>query len=164
VVEAAPAVVFGTGDEAAGYWVAVDVADFFYELAGGEGVEVVVTGLPELFTAAFEEFGGFAFDDSEEGGEGVSFWFAGEEVNVLGHEDVGVDGEVVGVAGLFDDSFEDVFGVGVFEKGETVVATEGDEVELAGGLAAFEAQWHGWILAGVVGKAVRASLECPLML
>jgi len=30
-----------------------------------------------------------------------------------------------------------------------VVTTEGDEVELAGVLAAFEAQWHGWILAVV---------------
>jgi len=44
-----------------------------------------------------------------------------------------------------------------------VVTAEGDEVELAGVMAAFEAQWHGWILAGAVGKAVRASLECPRM-
>jgi len=58
---------------------------------------------------------------------------------VLGHEDVGVDGEVVGVPGLFDDSFEDVFGFVVFEKGEAAIATEGDEVELAGVMAAFEA-------------------------
>jgi len=111
VVEAAPAVVFGVGDESAVYGVAVDVADLLYELARCEGVEVVVTGLPELFAGAFEEFGGFAFDDSEEGGEGVGFWFAGEEVNVLGHEDVGVDGEVVGVPRLFDDLFENVFWV-----------------------------------------------------
>ncbi len=37
----------------------------------------------------------------------------------------------------------------MFEKGEAVVATEGDEVELTGVMASFEAQWHGWILAGV---------------
>ena len=49
---------------------------------------------------------------------------------MLGHEDVGIDGERVGVAGLLDDSFEDVFGGRVFEKGETAVTTEGDEVEL----------------------------------
>jgi hypothetical protein len=28
---------------------------------------------------------------------------------------------------------------------KTVVTTEGDEVELASVMAAFEAQWHGWI-------------------
>jgi hypothetical protein len=56
------------------------------------------------------------------------------------------------VPGL-SNSFEDVFGSGVFEKGDAVVATEGDEVELAGGLAAFETQWHGRILAGAIGKA-----------
>ena len=71
MIEAAPAVVFGVGDESASDWIAVDVADLLHELARCEGVEVVVTGLPELFAAAFEEFGGFAFDDSEEGGEGV---------------------------------------------------------------------------------------------
>ncbi len=117
MVEAAPSVVFGVDDESASDWVAVDVAHLFYELARCEGVEVVVTGLPELFACAFEGYGGFAFDDLEEGGEDASFWLAGEEVNVLGHEDVGVDGEVVGVPGLFDDSFEDVFGVGCSRKG-----------------------------------------------
>ena len=47
VVEAAPAVVFGFGDEATGDGVAVDVADFFFEFSGGEDVEVVVAGLPK---------------------------------------------------------------------------------------------------------------------
>ena len=49
MVEAAPAVVFGFRDEAAGDWVAVDVADFFDALFWGVYVEVVVTALPELF-------------------------------------------------------------------------------------------------------------------
>jgi hypothetical protein len=33
--------------------------------------------------------------------------------------------------------FEDLFGFGGFEVGEAVVTTEGDEVKLAGVLAAF---------------------------
>jgi hypothetical protein len=37
----------------------------------------------------------------------------------------------VGDAGSFDDLFEDFFGFGSFEVGEAVVATEGDEVEMA---------------------------------
>jgi len=65
VVEAAPAIVFWFGDEAASDWVAVDVTDFLYELSRREGVEVVVAGLPEVFAGAFEEFGGFSLDDSK---------------------------------------------------------------------------------------------------
>jgi hypothetical protein len=84
-------------------------------------------------------------------------------MDVLGHDDVGVEGEIVGTAGSFDDLFEDVFGFGGLEVGKTAVTTEGDEVGLASVMAAFEAQWHGWILAGALGKAVRALLECPLM-
>ena len=38
MVEAAPAVVFGFGDEASRDGVAVDVLDFFFEFAGGEDV------------------------------------------------------------------------------------------------------------------------------
>ncbi len=73
VVEAAPAIVFGFGDEASGDWVSVDVLDFLFELSVGEDVEVVVAGLPEMFSGTFEEFGGFAFDDSEGGGEVFGF-------------------------------------------------------------------------------------------
>jgi hypothetical protein len=130
MVEAAPAVVFGFGDEASGDWVAVDVLDLLFEFAGGEDVEVVVAGLPEVVAGAFEEFGGFAFDDSEGGGEGVGFGFAEEEVEVFGHQDVGVKEEVVGAAGSFDYLFKDFFGFGGVEVGEAVVTTEGDEVEM----------------------------------
>ena len=128
VVEAAPAVVFGFSDEASGDWVAVDVLDFLFKLSGGEDVEVVIARLPEVVAGAFEEFRGFSFHDSEGGGE--VFWFAEEEVDVFGHEDVGVEEEVVGAAGPFDDLFEDFFGFGGVEVGEAVVATEGDEVEM----------------------------------
>jgi hypothetical protein len=65
VVEAAPAIVFRFGDEATGDWIAVDVADFFYEFCVGKYVEVVVAGLPEVVPNAFEKFRRFSFDDSE---------------------------------------------------------------------------------------------------
>jgi hypothetical protein len=61
----------------------------------------------------------------------VVFRFTEEEMNVFGHQDVGIEQEVVGTTGPFDDLFEDVFGVGGFEVGETAVATEGDEVKMA---------------------------------
>jgi hypothetical protein len=137
VVEAAPAVVLGFGDQASGYRIAMDVADFFYKFASGEDIEIVVAGLPEVVAFAFEEFGGFPLEDPDGGGEDAVFGFAEEKVDVLGHDDVGVEGEIVRAAGLFDDLFENVFGFGGFEVGETVVTTECDEVELAGILAAF---------------------------
>ena len=49
------------------------------------------------------------------------FGFAEKEMDVLGHENVGVEKEVVGAAGPFDDLFEDFFGFGVFEVGKTMV-------------------------------------------
>ncbi len=49
VVEAAPAVVLGFGDEAPGYGIAVDVTNLFKIFVGGEDVEVIVAELPELF-------------------------------------------------------------------------------------------------------------------
>jgi len=56
VVEAAPAIVFGFGDESSGDRVAVDVLDFLFEFACGEDIEVVVAGLPEVVALVFEEF------------------------------------------------------------------------------------------------------------
>jgi hypothetical protein len=109
VVEAAPAVVFGFGDEASGDWIAVDVLDLLFELAGGEDVEVVVARLPEVGAGAFEEFGGLALDDSEDRGERMGIWLVEEEMDVFGHQDAGVEEEVVGAASPFDDLFEDLF-------------------------------------------------------
>jgi hypothetical protein len=60
----------------------------------------------------------------------VVFGFAEEEMKVFGHQDVGVEEEVVGGAGSFDDLLEGFFGFGGFEVGEAVVTTEGDEVEM----------------------------------
>jgi hypothetical protein len=37
----------------------------------------------------------------------VALGFAEEEIDVLRHEDVGVDGDFMRTAGSFDDSFED---------------------------------------------------------
>ena len=54
VVEAGPGVVLGAGDEATGDRIAVDVLELLGELVRGEDVEVVVAGLPEVVSGAFE--------------------------------------------------------------------------------------------------------------
>jgi hypothetical protein len=104
VVEAAPAVVFGVGDEPSFDRVAVDVLEFFDVLFVAGDVEVVVTALPELFLVGrFESAGGQLLEDLEEGGEGVFCGFVGEEMDVLRHEDVGGYTEALLSAGLFKD-------------------------------------------------------------
>jgi hypothetical protein len=112
VVETTPSVVFGFGDEAAVYGVAVDVANLLYEFRRREDIEVVVTRLPEMGSFVFQELRGFAFDDSHGRGEGMAFRFAQEEMNMLGHDDVSVEREVMGSTGSLDDLFQGVLGVG----------------------------------------------------
>ncbi len=127
--------VFGGFDQASGDGVLVHVVELFEELPGGEDVEVVVAGLPEAFVVGLFRDGEF------EGLEGFcqrSFGgFAEEEVDVLGHEDVAVDFEVVTLAGLFEGLLEERVVAG--EVGITAVAGEGDEVEVAFGLVTLEA-------------------------
>ena len=79
----------------------------------------------------------------QESGEGVFCGLIGEEMDVLRHEDVGDDGDALLSAGLFEDLQEGVFCCGGVEEGVTLVATEGDEVEVLALLIAFEAGGHG---------------------
>ena len=59
--------VFGWGrDQAAGYGIAVEVAEFFSALGGGEDVEVVITREPE--GVFWESFGGGALEGAQDGG------------------------------------------------------------------------------------------------
>jgi hypothetical protein len=78
-----------------------------------------------------------------EGGDGACFRFIREEVDVLGHDDVGRDTEALLFAGLFEDYLNDVFGGVGLKEGLTVVTTEGDEMEIPSLLVTFEARWHG---------------------
>ena len=82
---------------------------------------------------------------------------------MLGHQDVGVDGKRVRLAGSLDDAFQGGLGFGGFEEGETAVTAEGDEVELACVVSPLEAYGHGLDFSRCGGRTVRASLECPLM-
>jgi hypothetical protein len=58
MAEAAPAIVFWIGDQAASDGVAVDVLELFGELLCARYVEVVVAALPELFLVGRFEFAG----------------------------------------------------------------------------------------------------------
>jgi hypothetical protein len=66
-------------------------------------------------------------------------------VDVFGHDDVAVDVESVPDSPGFEDVFEEGFGSGGFEVRLAVLTTEGEEVEMPGGLVAVQARRHGFI-------------------
>lgn len=112
----------------------------------GEDVEVVVAGLPEVLVIAFEEFGGFALEDSHRVAESLASGFGEQEVDVLGHEDVAEEVELVGESGALEDLFEDETGVVIIEERGALVTTEGDEVIVAAGLVALQMTGHEGIV------------------
>ena len=139
---AAPGPVFGVLYEAASDGIAVDVAELLDDLGLGEHVEVVVAGLPELWTIAFELTCRLGFEDAESVFELLVFWLAEEQVHVLGHKDVAEKIEAVTSAGFFEDVEEDGAGSIVVEEGKASVATEGDEVVVTEGVVSLEAARH----------------------
>ncbi len=106
----------------------MEVAELLGELAVGEDVEVVVAALPKLDAVAFEALGGFSLEDADGVLKALPFGFGEEEMNVLRHEDVAEEVEVVFPAETFELFFEDDAGGVVVEIGETLITTEGDEV------------------------------------
>ena len=117
VGEAAPGVVFGAGDEASFDRVAVDITSDLRAGYFAGDVAVEVAGLPELVAGAFEGAGGELLEGLdpliEQDGRGL----VDEEVDVLGHEDVGVDMGVVTGSGLFEEEFGEVLGGWIGEVG-----------------------------------------------
>ena len=147
VPEAAPLVVFRLLDEAPPDRIAMNVDSLLDGLRVRGYVAVVVAMLPELIDVrGLEGAGGALLEDQEEACHGSLLRLVGEEVYVLGHQDVGDDAETLFCAGLLEDLFEGVFRFRSGEEGFSPVATEGDEVELPGLLVTCEAGWHGgWI-------------------
>lgn len=108
-------------------------AKLFDPLVGGEDVEVVEAALPELRRRRrFERLGGALLEELEEGGDGSLLRLVGEEMDVLGHEDVGDEEEALLGSGFLEDALDCVPGFRSGEEGLAAVADEGDEVELAG--------------------------------
>jgi hypothetical protein len=67
-------------------------------------------------------------------------------MDVLGHQDVGIDPRMMACTSQFQNGFNCVFGVWRIEKRETVKATESNEVESFRFLEPFQAVWHGFII------------------
>jgi hypothetical protein len=142
MAEARPWPVLGFLDEAAFDRVAVDVSQLLHVLLVSQDVEVIVPGLPELSSFAFEELGGLGLEDSYGCGQRVELRFGEEQVDVLGHDDVAEEEELVSLADSFEGFFEDDAGVVVVEIREPVVTTEVDGVVVALGLVSLQTARH----------------------
>ena len=84
-----------------------------------------------------------AFEDADGRREWTAFWFGQEKVDVLGHEDVAVEKEMVTLAEPFQCFFKDSSGMIVVQVRETAVTTESDYVIAAIGLVPLESARHG---------------------
>jgi hypothetical protein len=83
-----------------------------------------------------------SFERSKRVVEAMELWFAEEQMDVLWHEDVAVEEELVAATKGFEGVEKDCAGVVVVEVGETVVTTEGEEVEMALGLVSLQTTRH----------------------
>jgi len=86
---------------------------------------------------------------------------AEEQVNVVRHDDVGVEEQAMSLADGFEGLLEDSAGRVVVEVGMLVEAGEGDEVIVAGGLVSLEAAGHG--VDGSTGRGGAGFWCSPLM-
>jgi hypothetical protein len=142
--KAAPWPVFGTFNQSGFDRVAVHVAELLDSIGFGEDIEVVVARFPNKFIYAGS--GEALLEDLNRSGELLPVGLGYKKMDVVRHEDVAEDVEEVFPAGLFKDSLEGVTGFRGFEDVGVAVATDGNEVEVAGVLAAVEAFWHGMSL------------------
>ncbi len=99
--EAAPLPVSWVGDKVSGDRVAMDVAELLDSFAFGVDVEVVVAGFPYVvFGSGSREA---LFEHLNGGGELHFLGLCEEKVDVVGHDDVAEDVEVVFESGLFQE-------------------------------------------------------------
>jgi hypothetical protein len=90
-----------------------------------------------------------AFEDADGRREWTASWFGQEQVDVLGHEDVAVEKEMVTLAEAVQCFFKDSSGMIIVQQGETAVTTEGEEVMVAFGLVSLQTAGHEeWGLSG----------------
>jgi hypothetical protein len=103
-----PAPVFRFLDETSRDWIAVHVLQLFDPFVVGEDIEVVVAGLPEGFRAeSLRDRKLEGMDCFRERDLAVQR-FTDEKMDVLGHDDVAEDFEVMALAGEFEGVEEDV--------------------------------------------------------
>jgi hypothetical protein len=107
VPKAAPRPVLRLLDQPTYNGIAVHVSKLFDALVAGMHVEVVVARLPELLALALQELGRLCLQDVQRHGERMQFRLGDEKMNMLGHQDVSEDPELVPPAQAFEFLFKD---------------------------------------------------------
>jgi hypothetical protein len=125
----------------------MEVSQLLDVLVMGQDIEVVVAGLPEVHSFAFENLGAFSLQDAQSSGKGLEFRLGQKQVDVLGHENVTEEKELVTLANSFERLLEDDAGVVVGQIGKTLITTEGNEVVVAFGLITLQTTRHQIILS-----------------
>lgn len=85
----------------------MDVAKLFDQLRVSQHIEIEVANLPELLMAASQQLRGFALENADRGGKRVSLGLADKKMNVIGHEDVAEDIELMSLPEAFEGFFEE---------------------------------------------------------
>jgi hypothetical protein len=77
-------------------------------------------------------------------------WLIYKQMDMLGHQDIPSDDELISNARCLKFSLEDTVAAAARQQRKSVVATEGDEMETAGIVESNESPRHcGWILRQV---------------
>jgi hypothetical protein len=143
VVETAPAVFFRGADQSAFDRVSMDVPDHLGAFFFSTHVAVVVALLPEVFAIAFQASGGLLLQGFQPLCKQDGRRLVDEQMDVLRHQDVGIDPGLMPEAKLLDRRLDEVFGLRGMQERQTVEATEGEEVKRLGLLESLETGGHG---------------------
>ena len=109
-------------------------------------VAVKVAFLPELLALASQFARCNLLAGFKELGHENRWRFVDKQMDVLGHEDVSVDPRLMPRASHFQYCLHDLLGLRCFKKRETVITTEGDEVQRLRFLKPLQTARHGSIL------------------
>jgi hypothetical protein len=116
----------------------MEIAQLLDILSVRDYIEVVVTSLPELVSVPLDLFGYLRLEYVECRGEWMVFWLREQEVNVLRHKNVSKQIEAMTPTKRFNHLLCDDAAAVVGEIRKSVVATEGDEMEVATTLIALK--------------------------
>jgi hypothetical protein len=111
MVVAAPRILFRAFHEASFDWVAMDVPDYFRSSRFAANVCVEVAGLPELLDGALESPRCHLLEGLEKLTKQYIWGLVEKQMDVLEHENVGVNAGAVTRAGLFENFLDSGLGI-----------------------------------------------------
>jgi hypothetical protein len=109
------------------------IAERKLELSGG--------GLPSRLASQAARHA--LFQDLQDGGRSPHAGFADEQMNVVGHDNVAHQGKPVAIAHFSQNLHKQIPRVRRGQQGQSPIATEGDEMEMALSIPAMESSRHG---------------------